>query len=129
MNRVILMGRATDDPQVVYTQDKTPVARFSMAIDRMKEGTDFPSINAWGKTAETIEKYVRKGTKILVEGRLKTGSYTNKDGNKVYTTDVVCERFEFAESKKSEGTEKDPVDKLIDDFLSIPDGMDEMPFK
>lgn len=127
MNRVILCGRLTNDPEVRYTQDKTAVARFTLAVDRMKEGADFPSVNAWGKTAEIAEKYLRKGSKVIVEGRLQTGSYTNKDGNKVYTTDVVCERFEFCESKKADNNNAETKE---DGFMNIPDGLDEeLPFK
>lgn len=102
------MGRLTRDPEVRYTQgdNASAVARFSLAIDRRfkKDGeqtADFISCVAFGKTGEFIEKYGRQGTKFVVEGRIQTGSYTNKDGQKVYTTDVVVEQVEFAESKAS----------------------------
>ena len=108
MNKVILMGRLTRDPEVRYTQgdNASAVARFSLAVDRRfkKDGeqtADFINCVAFGKTGEFIEKYGRKGTKFVVEGRIQTGSYTNKDGQKVYTTDVVVEQVEFAESKSS----------------------------
>ena len=108
MNKVILMGRLTRDPEVRYTQgdNASAVARFSLAVDRRfkKDGeqtADFISCVAFGKTGEFIEKYGHKGTKFVVEGRIQTGSYTNKDGQKVYTTDVVVEQVEFAESKAS----------------------------
>ena len=106
MNKTLLIGRTTKDPDIRYAQSEQPmtIARFNLAVDRRfkKEGeqsADFISCVAFGKTAEFIEKYVFKGTKIAVEGRIQTGSYTNKDGNKVYTTDVVVEQVEFAESK------------------------------
>ena len=104
MNKVILMGRCTKDPEVRYGgANNTAVAKFSLAVDRRikKEGeqaADFISCAAFGKTAEFLEKYGKKGTKFVIEGRIQTGSYTNKDGNKVYTTDVVVENVEFAES-------------------------------
>jgi len=109
MNKVILMGRLTKDPVVRYSQgeNQMAVARFTVAVDRRgrKAGdqgnTDFISCVAFGQTAEFFEKYIKQGTKVLVEGRIQTGSYTNKDGQKVYTTDVVVENVEFAESKGS----------------------------
>ena len=106
MNRVTLIGRLTRDPDIRYTQSDNPIciARYSLAVDRRykKDGqqeADFPSCIAFGKTAEFAEKYLCKGMKIAINGRLQTGSYTNKDGAKVYTTDVVVEEHEFVESK------------------------------
>ena len=106
MNRVILMGRLTRDPDVRYStgESSTTIARFTLAVDRRikregEESADFISCVAFGKQAEFIEKYLHQGTKVVVEGRIQTGSYTNKDGQKVYTTDVVVEQCEFAESK------------------------------
>ena len=106
MNTVILMGRLTRDPEVRYTQGPEPmaVARWSLAVDRRykkngEQETDFISCVAFGKTAELVEKYCHKGMKICVSGRIQTGSYTNKDGIKVYTTDVIVDNVEFAESK------------------------------
>lgn len=106
MNKVILMGRLTKEPEVRYSSGENvmAIARYTLAVDkRMKkeeEGTaDFISCVAFGKQAEFAEQYLRKGIKILVTGRIQTGSYTNKDGNKIYTTDVVVEEQEFAESK------------------------------
>ncbi|MCR4694963.1 MAG: single-stranded DNA-binding protein [Pseudobutyrivibrio sp.] len=144
MNKVILMGRLTRDPEVRYGgANNSAVARFSLAVDRRfkREGdeqtADFISCVAFGKTAEFLEKYARKGTKFVVEGRIQTGSYTNKDGNKVYTTDVVCENVEFAESKNSQGGEGGfngggnftPSTDAGDGFMNIPDGIDEvLPF-
>ena len=141
MNKVILMGRLTRDPEVRYTQgdNASAVARFSLAVDRRfkKDGeqtADFISCVAFGKTGEFIEKYGHKGTKFVVEGRIQTGSYTNKDGQKVYTTDVVVEQVEFAESKASAdgnttnntSNSNTPTDTS---FMNIPDGIDEeLPF-
>lgn len=108
MNKVILMGRLTRDPDVRYTEGENSlaIARYSLAVDRRfkKEGeasADFINCVAFGKSAEFAEKYLKKGIKIAVVGRIQTGSYTNKEGQKVYTTDVVVEEQEFAESKAS----------------------------
>ena len=100
MNKTISMGRLTGEPNVRETKDGKKVAEFVMAIDRYKEGADFPRFIAWEKKAEFVEKYCHKGGKFLVEGRIQTGSYDNKDGNKVYTTDIVVESIEFCEKKK-----------------------------
>ena len=110
------------------------VARFTLAVDRRfkQEGqptADFIRCIAFGKTAEFFERFGRKGTKFLIEGRIQTGSYTNKDGQKVYTTDVVVENTEFGESKNSSGSIAEPQPKPDDSFMSIPDGIDEeLPF-
>ena len=141
MNKVILMGRLTRDSEVRYTQgdNASAVARFSLAVDRRfkKDGeqtADFINCVAFGKTGEFIEKYGRKGTKFVVEGRIQTGSYTNKDGQKVYTTDVVVEQVEFAESKASADgntTNNTSNSNTLTDtgFINIPDGIDEeLPF-
>lgn len=111
MNRVVLMGRLTRDPEVRYTQDRNgeqmTIARYTLAVDRRRrqqEGqptADFISCIVFGRQAEFAEQYLHKGTKICIQGRIQTGSYTNKDGQKVYTTDVVVEDQEFAESKKA----------------------------
>lgn len=140
MNKVILMGRLTRDPEVRYAQgnDNMAIARYSLAVDRRfkKDGdeqtADFINCIAFGKAGEFAEKYFRKGTKIAVVGRIQTGSYTNKDGQKVYTTDVVVEEQEFAESKGSgstEGTQTAKTPSSSDGFMNIPDGIDEeLPF-
>ena len=106
MNRVFLMGRLTRDPDVRYSQgqNQTAIARYSLAVDRRfrRDGdpeADFINCVAFGKQAEFAERFLRKGIKMVVEGRIQTGSYTNRDGNKVYTTDVIVESQEFAESK------------------------------
>lgn len=126
MNKVILIGRLTNDPDTRYASDTT-VARFSLAVDRRYKSdgqptADFPSIVAFNKTAEFVDKYFHKGMKIALEGRLQTGSYTNKDGVKVYTTDVIADQVEFAESKKA-GETSTPSDG----WENIPD-IDELPF-
>ena len=139
MNKVILMGRLTRDPEVRYTQgDNTmAIARYSLAVDRRfkRDGepdADFINCVAFGKSGEFAEKYLKKGTKIAVVGRIQTGSYTNKDGQKVYTTDVVVEEQEFAESKNSGSSDNNqsaPANKNTD-FMNSPDGIDdaELPF-
>ena len=148
MNKVILMGRLTRDPEVRYTQGEQPmaIARYSLAVDRRfasnnQEGqqtADFISCVAFGKNGEFAEKYLHKGTKVVVEGRIQTGSYTNKDGVKVYTTDVVVESQEFAESKNAQsgnggGSEGGYANSQqpqadADGFMNIPDGIEELPF-
>ena len=135
MNKVILIGRLTKDPEI--RRSSITVARFNLAVDRRfkREGeatADFISCVAFGKTAEFIEKYIRKGTKICVEGRIQTGSY-EKDGVKHYTTDIVVENVEFAESKMASAAGDDtpqpaPVDS--DEFMTVPDDIaDKLPFK
>ena len=148
MNKAILMGRLTRDPEVRYTQgeNQMAIARYTLAVDRRfnRNGddntADFISCVAFGKAGEFAERYFRKGTKIAVTGRIQTGSYTNKDGVKVYTTDVVVEEQEFAESKNSNGCSSDnysaPANNFSaapmaagDGFMNIPDGIDEeLPF-
>ena len=137
MNKVILSGRLTKDPEVRYTQgaNTMAVARYTLAVDRRfkKEGeasADFINCVAFGKTGEFAEKYFRKGTKIAIVGRLQTGSYTNKDGQKVYTTDVVLDDIEFAESKGNQSDSSRPEPSSVGDgFMQIPDGYDEnLPF-
>ena len=139
MNKVILMGRLTRDPEVRYTQGNNAmaIARYSLAVDRRfkRDGepdADFINCVAFGKSGEFAEKYLKKGTKVAVVGRIQTGSYTNKDGQKVYTTDVVVEEQEFAESKNSGSSDNNqsaPANKNTD-FMNIPDGIDdtELPF-
>ena len=140
MNKVILMGRLTRDPEVRYSQGEqaTAIARYTLAVDRRfkRDGdqtADFIGCVAFGKLGEFAEKYLRKGTKVVVTGRIQTGSYTNKDGQKVYTTDVVVEDQEFAESKATSQQNQKPNNSAPvtdgDGFMNIPDGIDEeMPF-
>ena len=157
MNKVILVGRLTRDPEVRYSsgEQAMAIARYTLAVDRRLRGNtnsdqptaDFINIVAFGKDGEFAEKYLRKGMRILVEGRIQTGSYTNKDGQKVYTTDVVVERHEFVESKQSGGNagaaapqqqsqqytqsqqQSAAAPVAEDGFMNIPDGLDEeLPF-
>ena len=142
MNKVILMGRLTRDPDIRYSQGEkaTAIARFSLAVDRRfkqdgQPSADFINCLAFGKRAEFLEKYCHKGTKLVVEGNWQTGSYTNKDGNKVYTNDCLVENCEFAESKAvSESNGSESVGQTSnysenDGFMNIPDGIEEeLPF-
>ena len=154
MNKVILMGRLTRDPDVRYSQGEsaTAVARFTLAVDRRfrRDGdtsADFIGCVAFGRQAEFAEKYLRQGTKVVLTGRIQTGSYTNRDGQKVYTTDVVAEDLDFAESKAAAAergasagfqpqqnsnpfqSAPTPSAAAGDGFMNIPDGIDEeLPF-
>lgn len=151
MNKVILMGRLTRDPDVRYSagENSTAVARYTLAVDRRfhRDGdatADFIGCVAFGRQAEFAEKYLRQGTKIAITGRIQTGSYTNREGQKVYTTDVVVEEQEFAESKNAGGNNggysapqhNNPAPSAntselgsADGFMNIPDGIDEeLPF-
>lgn len=140
MNKVILMGRLTRDPEVRYSQGEkaTAVARFGFAVPRKfkrdnEPDCDFINCVAFGKQAEFIEKYTRQGMKLLIEGRWQSGSYTNRDGQKVYTNDCVAESCEFAESKNASQSERPqpaPQSNTSDGgWMSIPDGIDEeLPF-
>lgn len=130
MNKVVLMGRLTRDPKVTYSGELC-IARYSLAVDRRKKGeqeADFISCVAFGKSGEFAEKHLHKGTKVVVSGRIQTGSY-EKDGQKVYTTDVVAEDQEFAESKAAQGENNKAAVQAQGGFMSIPDGIDEeLPF-
>lgn len=135
MNSVQLIGRLTRDPEVRYTDGGASIARFSLAVDRrfkQENGADADFINivAFGKTAEFIEKYFHKGMKIALNGRIQTGSYTDKDGKKVYTTDIVAENVEFCESKGTSSNNDAQAPSQNGDFMNIPDGIDdgELPF-
>ena len=146
MNKVILMGRLTRDPDVRYTTGENPlaIARYTLAVDRRfhKDGeatADFISCVVFGRAAEFAEKYFRQGLKITISGRIQTGSYTNRDGQKVYTTEIGVEEQEFAESKSSgdngaacyppkQTPPPAPADGA-DGFMNIPDGIEEeLPF-
>ena len=145
MNKVILMGRLTRDPEVRYSQGENAlaIARFTLAVDRRfkRQGddqtADFINCVTFGKTAEFAERYLKQGTKVVGCGRIQTGSYTNKDGQRVYTTDVVLEEVEFAESKNAsqqntgfqESQRPEPSQAAADGFMNIPDGLEEeLPF-
>lgn len=133
MNNVVLMGRLTKEPDTRSfnsNNSEMKVARFTLAVGRRfkkdgEQAADFISCVSFGKTAEFIEKYGKKGTKFIIEGRIQTGSYTNKDNQKVYTTDVVVEGVEFAESKKEEANNP-PADS--DGFVNVDFENDELPF-
>lgn len=150
MNKVILVGRLTRDPDVRYSQGERSmaIARFTLAVDRRgrrsenggEQTADFISCVAFDRQAEFAEKYLRQGTKMVVTGRIQTGSYTNKDGQRVYTTDVVVEELEFAESKAAAGENSGaysapqgrpaPSAAVGDGFMNIPDGVEDegLPF-
>ena len=143
MNKVILMGRLTRDLEVRYGagENSTAVARYTIAVDRRfkrdgEQNTDFIGCVAFGRNAEFAEKYLRQGTKIVLTGRIQTGSYTNRDGQKVYTTDIIVEEQEFAESKTAAGnggqnnySRPSAATSDTDGFMTIPDGIDdELPF-
>ena len=138
MNKAILMGRLTRDPDVRYSQGENPmaIARYTLAVDRRfkrdgEQSADFINCLAFGRSAEFAEKYFKQGTKIAITGRIQTGSYTNRDGQKIYTTDVVIEEQEFAESKKAAGEQEQNAGYTDagDGFMNIPDGVDEqLPF-
>lgn len=137
MNKVILMGRLVRDPEIRYTQGENSmaVARFNLAVDRRfkrdnQPTADFISCICFIKTAEFVEKYCKKGTKLVVEGSWQTGNYTNKDGNKVYTNDCLVDNCEFAESKATaEQNQKKDDNTGNDDFMNIPDGVEDgLPF-
>lgn len=142
MNNVILSGRLTRDPEVRHSQNGNEdrvVARYTLAVDRVyskeNQQADFINCVEFGKLAEFAEKYFYKGIKLIVRGRIQTGSYTNRDGVKVYTTDIIVESHEFAESKRtSEQNSNAPISRDVpavgsDGFMNIPDGLDEeLPF-
>ena len=147
MNKVVLMGRLTRNPDVRYSQGEkaTCVARYTLAVNRRfrREGdqdADFINCVAFGRQGEFAEKYLKQGTKIVISGRIQTGSYTNRDGVKVYTTDVVVEECEFAESKNAASGNSDggyrpaerpaPSSAIGDGFMNIPDGVEDegLPF-
>ena len=153
MNKVVLMGRLTRDPEVRYSQGENAlaIARYTLAVDRRfrrdgEQSADFINCVVFGKSAEFTERYFRQGMRITVSGRIQTGSYTNRDGQKVYTTDVVAEEVEFAESKATSDALRNnsgmgggyqpqapsapsPSGAAGDGFMNIPDGIDEeLPF-
>ncbi|MDO5563920.1 MAG: single-stranded DNA-binding protein [Eubacteriales bacterium] len=143
MNKVILMGRLTRDPEVRVSgaDNSLTIAKYTLAVDRRikkddsQQSADFINCVVFGKGAEFAEKYFHQGQKVLITGRIQTGSYTNKDGQKVYTTDVIIDEQEFAESKKSSSTsnsndKKEDDASIMDGFMSIPDGVEDegLPF-
>ena len=144
MNKVILMGRLTRDPEVRYSQAAEPlaIARYTLAVDRRfqrrensgnEQTADFISCVAFGKQGEFAEKYLKQGMKVAITGRIQTGSYTNRDGNKVYTTEVVVGEHEFCESKGASAGQSRPApaDANAEGFMNIPDNIatNDLPFK
>lgn len=137
MNKVILMGRLVRDPDIRYTanENSLAVARYTIAVDRKyrndSQTADYVSCVAFGKSAEFAEKYLHQGIKIAITGRIQTGNYTNREGQRVYTTDVVVEEHEFAE-RKAQGVDAhpQPAEAAPDGFMNIPDGADDagLPF-
>lgn len=141
MNKVILMGRLTREPDIRQSQGENAqsIARYTLAVDRRfrrqdgEQQADFISCVAFGRSAEFADKYLHQGTKIAIEGRIQTGSYTKNDGTKVYTTDVVVENQEFAESKAASQTQEAPApapEEPKDEWMDIPDGLEQeqLPF-
>ena len=148
MNKVILMGRLTRDPEVRYSQGERSraIARYTRAVDRRgrrgqegsEQNADFIPCVAFDRAGEFAEKYFRQGMRVLISGRIQTGSYTNKDGQRVYTTEVIIEDQEFADSKNSSGgdggyqpmSRPAPTSAIGDGFMNIPDGVDDegLPF-
>lgn len=118
MNKVFLMGRLCSDPDVRRSAEGKPIARYTLAVDRNKEETDFVTCVAFLKNAEFVERFLKKGVKIIIEGRMHSGSYVNREGKKIYTMDVIVDHHEFAEPKQKTDdatTEREP-------FMNIPDG-------
>jgi len=147
MNTCMFTGRATADPKVTYTQGDKPmcIARFGLAVDRKgkDKGTDYPNMVAFGKTGEFVEKYVKKGTKLNIRARYQSGSYTNRDGQKVYTHEFVIDEIEFGESRAAAQNHEQEAQqtqtqapqqsapaagKSIDDYVNIPDMPEDLPF-
>ena len=147
MNKVILMGRLTRDPEVRYSSGdgSMAIARYTLAVDRRgrkstngdEQTADFIGCVAFGKAGEFAEKYFKKGMKVAITGRIQTGSYTNKDGQKIYTTDVVIDDQEFCESKNASAEnagfvpapKQEPQTEISEGFMNIPDGIEEeLPF-
>ena len=148
MNKVILMGRLTRDPEVRYSQAAEPMAigKFSIAVDRRfsrrnsggdEPTADFFNVTAFGKQGEFVEKYLKQGTKVVVCGRIQNDNYTNKNGEKVYSVQIIAEEIEFAESKNAQsgnsgfgGDRVTPADAGADGFMPVPDGVEnDLPFK
>ena len=131
MNKVVLVGRLTRDPEIRHTQSGAAVASFSLAVSRRKKDeADFVPVTAWNKTAELIEKYVKKGDRVGIAGRIQTGSY-EKDGRKVYTFDVIADDLEFLSTKaEREEPEQQTFTADSDGFLKVPEKLDdELPFR
>lgn len=130
MNKTMLLGRVTKDIELKFGKDGMAIAKFSVAVNRMKKGeVDYPNCIAFGKTAETIANYIKKGSQIGIEGHIQTGSYTNKDGHKVYTTDVIVDRFDFVGGGNNTNTTNNTQSAEVPgDYFSEDNSDDSMPF-
>lgn len=130
MNKVVLIGRLTQNPKLRYTQAGKEVASFTLAVNRFrKDGVaDFIRCSCWGKTAENLAKYQTKGNQIAIAGRIRTGSYNDKDGKKVYTTEVVADEIEYLGSKRDSKNENKEFGVPLDDFTPIDENGDDLPF-
>lgn len=134
MNQVILIGRITADPEVRYTNNQNAFCHFTLAVDRTKDITDFIRCNAWNKTAEIMSQYVRKGERIVVTGQIQTGSYTDKNGQKINTTEVSVGRLEFIEPKQAAPQYQQPQQKpqqqqfQPEEFVPVTGPDDDLPF-
>lgn len=129
MNIAIISGRLTRDPEVRESASGVKVARYTLAVDRIGDGTDFIDCVTFKKNAEFAEKYLKKGTKIIVEGNIQTGSYENKEGKKVKTVNICVNRHEFCESKNAKNTEEMPPKADSNGFMEVPDSIEEeLPF-
>ena len=129
MNNVVLIGRITAKPELNYTKDQTAIAKFTLAVDRPKEGADFIRVTAFGRRAESICRYMDKGRQIAIQGRIQTGSYKDKDGKMVYTTDVIIDNDEFLGSKNDTPAERVPLGmEDVQDFGTFSTATDDMPF-
>ena len=130
MNKVVLIGRLTQNPELRYTQAGKEVASFTLAVNRFRKDdvADFIRCSCWGKTAENLAKYQTKGNQIAIAGRIRTGSYNDKDGKKVYTTEVVADEIEYLGSKRDSQNENKEFGVPLDDFTPISDDDDDLPF-
>lgn len=131
MNKTVLIGRLCADPEIRYTQAGKSVTSFTLAVNRFKkdDGADFIKCTCWGSTAENLAKYQGKGSQIAVSGRIRTGSYNDKDGKKVYTTEVVCEEIEYLGAKKdNQSSAGQGFGNPLDDFTPIDEDGDDLPF-
>ena len=129
MNNVVLIGRITAKPELNYTKDQTAIAKFTLAVDRPKEGADFIRVTAFGRRAESICRYMDKGRQIAIQGRIQTGSYKDKDGKMVYTTDVIIDNDEFLGGKNDTPAERVPLGmEDVQDFGTFSTAIDDMPF-
>ena len=129
MNKTISMGNLTDEPKISEVAGGHKTATFNLALNRIKDGADFPRFVAWDKKAELIENWCHKGSRLLVEGHIHTDSYENRDGKKVYTTDIIVDSLEFCDRKPKDGSEGQPKENPGGGWMNVPEGIDdEVPF-